>query len=38
MIVSPTAERLAEAGYEEEIIYADIDPELVVKTESSPRT
>lgn len=32
VIVSPTAERLAEAGYEEEIIYADIDPELVVKT------
>lgn len=32
VIVSPTAERLAEAGYEEEIIYADIDPELVTKT------
>ena len=32
VIVSPTAERLAEAGYEEEIIYADIDPELVAKT------
>ena len=32
VIVSPTAERLAEAGYEEDIIYADIDPELVAKT------
>ncbi|WP_313550967.1 carbon-nitrogen hydrolase family protein [Corynebacterium sp.] len=32
VIVSPTAERLAEAGYEEEIIYADIEPELVAKT------
>lgn len=32
VIVSPTAERLAEAGYEEEIIYADIDPGLVTKT------
>ena len=32
VIVSPTAQRMAEAGYEEEIIYADIDPELVIKT------
>ena len=32
VIVSPTAERLAEAGYEEEIIYAELDPELVAKT------
>ncbi|MGO3775906.1 carbon-nitrogen hydrolase family protein [Corynebacterium casei] len=32
VIVSPTAERLAEAGYEEEIVYADIDSELVTKT------
>ena len=32
VICTPTGERIAEAGYEEEIIYADIDPELVAKT------
>ncbi|MFH0411515.1 carbon-nitrogen hydrolase family protein [Corynebacterium sp. L4756] len=32
VIVSPTGERLAEAGYEEEIIYSEIDTDLVAKT------
>ncbi|APT93340.1 amidohydrolase [Corynebacterium phocae] len=31
VVVSPTGERLAEAGYEDTIIYADIDPEVVDK-------
>ncbi|MDY3127528.1 MAG: carbon-nitrogen hydrolase family protein [Corynebacterium sp.] len=32
VICSPRGERIAEAGYLPEIVYADIDPELVIET------
>lgn len=35
VIVNPQGERLAEAGYEDDIIYAEIDPEEVEKTRKS---
>lgn len=35
VIVAPNGERLVEAGYDDDIIYADIDPEVVATTRKS---